>query len=400
MAVIVHLITGLETGGAERMLARLVTSLDREQHRSIVVSMTGPGTVGPLLTSASIELHVLQMRRGIADLRGLSRLIGILREVRPDILQTWLYHADLLGTVVRLVAPRCALLWNVQCAESIDADVVRRLLVWYSAKPDAVVVNSLAGKRFHERLGYRPRRWEHIPNGCDTNVFRFDPEARLVLRRELQISDDAVVIGLPARFHPMKDHATFLAAAARLAATRSDAVFVLVGPDVDSHNSALGRSVAANRISGHIRLLGERHDMTGVYSALDIATLSSAFGEGCPNVLGEAMSCGIPCVATDCGDAADILGPTGVVVPPRDPEALAAAWDGLISLGPDARRSFGAKARDRVIASYDLPAIIACYDALYSGFLAQHRNEHYAKGHSGSAGRASAGHDIGPGVRG
>ena len=386
MALIVHLITGLETGGAERMLARLVTGLDRERHRSVVVSMTRPGAVGPLLTSAGIELHALQMRRGVADLRGLRRLTGILREVRPDILQTWLYHADLLGTVARLAVPGCALLWNVQCAESIDAEFVRRLLVWCSAKPDAVVVNSLAGKRFHEQLGYRPRRWEHIPNGCDTNAFRFDAEARLALRNELGISDDAVAIGLPARFHSMKDHGTFLAAAARLAAVRPDTVFILAGADVDPANRALDDLVVAHHIRDHVRLLGERPDMTRVYSALDIATLSSAFGEGCPNVLGEAMSCGIPCVATDCGDAADILGPTGLVVPPSDPEALAAAWENLLSLGPDARRALGANARDRIIASYDLAAVIARYDALYSGFLAPHRDEHYANGHARSAG--------------
>ena len=217
MAVIVHLITGLETGGAERMLARLATGLDRERHRSIVVSMTGPAIVGQSLTSAGIELHTLDMRRGVADLRGVTRLARILRELQPDILQTWLYHADLLGTVAQLLGPPCALSWNVQCAESIDADIVRRLLVWCSARPDAVVVNSLAGKRFHEQLGYRPRRWEHIPNGCDTNLFRFDAEARLGLRRELGIPDHAVAIGLPARFHPMKDHDNFLAAAARLA---------------------------------------------------------------------------------------------------------------------------------------------------------------------------------------
>jgi len=386
MVVIVHLITGLETGGAERMLARLVTSLDRDRHRSIVVSMTGPGVVGPLLAKEGIELHALGMRRGVADLRGLARLAGILRDVRPDILQTWLYHADLLGTAARLAAPRCALLWNVQCAESIDAEFVRRLLVWCSARPEAVVVNSLAGKRFHKRLGYRPRRWEHIPNGCDTNVFRFDAQARLAFRNEFGIPDNAVAIGLPARFHPMKDHATFLAAAARLAAVRPDTVFVLAGPDVDSANRALDKLVAAHHLRDQVRLLGERHDMTRVYSALDIATLSSAFGEGCPNVLGEAMSCGVPCVATDSGDAADILGPTGVVVPPRDPEALAAAWEGLISLGPEARRALGAKARDRVIAIYDLQAIIARYDALYSGFLAQHSGEHQTDGQSRGAG--------------
>jgi glycosyltransferase involved in cell wall biosynthesis len=375
MAVIVHLITGLETGGAERMLARLVTGIDRERHRSIVVSMTGPGVVGPLLESAGIELHTLAMRRGIADLRGIARLATILRELHPDILQTWLYHADLLGTVARSLAPPCALFWNVQCAESIDAEIVRRLLVWCSAWPDAVVVNSLAGKCFHEKLGYRPRRWEHIPNGCDTSVFRFDAEGRRELRRELGIPDDAVAIGLPARFHPMKDHANFLAAAARLATVRPDTVFVLVGPDVDLANRALGDTVTAHRITERVRLLGERRDMTTIYSALDIATLSSAFGEGCPNVLVEAMSCGLPCVATDCGDAADILGPTGIVVPARDPEALAAAWNQLISLGPEPRRALGVRARDRIIAFYDLPAIVGRYDALYSGFLAQHGDE-------------------------
>lgn len=379
MAAIVHLITGLETGGAERMLARLATGLDRDRYRSVVVSMTGPGVMGPPLASAGIELRTLDMRRGIADLRGITRLATILREVRPDILQTWLYHADLLGTVAQLLAPPCALIWNLQCAESIDADVVRRLLVWCSARPDAVVVNSLAGKHFHEQLGYWPRRWEHIPNGCDTSVFRFDAEARLGLRRELGIPYHAVAIGLPARFHPMKDHANFLAAAARLTAARPDTVFVLVGPDVDPSNRALGETIASHGMTAHLRLLGERDDMTRLYSALDIATLSSAFGEGCPNVLVEAMSCGVPCVATDCGDAADILGPTGIVVPPRDPEALAAAWTRLISLGPEARLALGAEARDRIIGSYDLRAVVDRYDALYSGFPARHSDALGAK---------------------
>jgi glycosyltransferase involved in cell wall biosynthesis len=373
MALIAHLITGLETGGAERMLARLVTGLDRERHRSIVVSMTGPGVVGPSLVGAGIELHTLDMRRGLADLRGLARMVAILRKAQPDILQTWLYHADVLGTVARILASHCALLWNVQCAESIDAEIVRRLLAWCSARPDAVVVNSLVGQRFHERLGYRPRRWEHIPNGCDTNFFRFDAEGRLALRRELGVPGDAVAIGLPARFHPMKDHANFLAAAARLAAIRPETVFVMAGPEVDSSNRALGEMIAAHRMTERVRLLGEREDMTRVYSALEIATLSSAFGEGCPNVLVEAMSCGVPCVATDCGDAADIIGPTGLVVPPRDPEALSAAWNRVISLRPDARRTLGAEARNRIVGSYDLRIVVKRYDALYSGFVAPHR---------------------------
>jgi glycosyltransferase involved in cell wall biosynthesis len=374
MATIVHLITGLETGGAERMLARLVTGIDRERHRSVVVSMTGPGIVGPALASAGIELHTLDMRRGVADLPAIMGLTRVLRQVGPDILQTWLYHADLLGSLVQRLAPPCALFWNIRCTETLKTDIVRKLLIWFSTRPDVVIVNSLAGQRFHEQLGYRPRRWAHIPNGCDTNAFQFDAEARVNLRRELGISDHALAIGLPARYHPMKDHANFLAAAAKLAVIRPEAVFVLIGSGVDSSNRPLSEMIEAYGILQHLRLLGARNDMARVYSALDIATLSSAFGEGFPNVLIEAMSCGVPCVATDCGDSAAILGPTGTVVPPRDPEALAEAWNELIAVGPEARRSLGGEARGRIVRCFELRAIVGRYEALYSEFAKEYRS--------------------------
>jgi glycosyltransferase involved in cell wall biosynthesis len=366
MTTILHLITGLETGGAEHMLARLAISMHHDGHRSVVVSMTGPGNVGPLLASEGIELYSLDLRRGFPNPRGVTRLVRILRRVRPGILQTWLYHADLCGLIARRLASDCRLFWNIQCTESSGTGVVRRLLAWCSPIPDAVIVNSLTGKRFHEQLGYRPKCWEYIPNGCDTRVFRFDSTARQRLRCEFGIPERAVAIGLPARYHPMKDHANFLAAAARLAAIRPETVFVLAGTGTERSNKLLGDAIAAHGLDLRVRLLGERDDMAGVYSALDIATLSSAFGEGCPNVLGEAMSCGLPCAATDCGDAAELLGPTGPVVPPRDPEALAAAWTRLVAVGPDGRRSIGAEARNRVVRLFDLAAIVRRYEAVYA----------------------------------
>jgi len=124
--------------------------------------------------------------------------------------------------------------------------------------------------------------------------------------------------------------------------------------------------------------------MGRLYSAFDIATLSSAFGEGCPNVLGEAMSCGVPCVATDCGDAAEIVGQTGAVVAPRDPDALAAAWDRLITLGPDGRRSLGASARERILRSYNIVTVVRRYEALYTAISA----ERFSTSISGAAGPA------------
>jgi glycosyltransferase involved in cell wall biosynthesis len=363
---ILHLITGLKTGGAEQMLARLVTRLDPARFRSVVVSMTGPGVVGPKLTEAGIELLSLDLPPGRPDPRGLLRLVRIIRTVRPDILQTWLYHADLLGLLAKPFAGGCRLFWNIRCTESLNADFVRRVLVAGSRVPEAVVVNSAAGQRFHEGIGYRPRRWEMIPNGYDTAIFRRDEAARASLRLELGIADDAVAIGLPARYHPMKDHATFIAAAARLAASEPKAVFVLAGTGTDAGNTELTDAIAAGGLGKRVRLLGNRSDMARVYSALDIVTLSSAYGEGSPNVLGEAMSCEIVCAATDCGDAAELIGPTGPIVPPRDPEPLAAAWQGLVNLGAEGRRARGAEARRRIERLYDIGAITERYEALFT----------------------------------
>ena len=366
MSTVLHLITGLEPGGAEHMLVRLVTRLDRDRHRSVVVSMTGPGALGPALAKAGIELFSLGMRRGLPDPRGLARLVGVLRRVRPGILQSWLYHADLLGLLAWHFAPRpCRLFWNVRCTESVDAGLVRRLLAFCSAFPDLVVVNSHAGQRFHQNLGYRPKRWAYIPNGCDTALFRFDARARRALRNEWRIADETVAIGMPARHHPMKDHQNFLAAAARLAASRPDDVFVLAGAGVEAANRSLADAIARHGLGDRVRLLGNRDDIARVYSALDIATLSSAYGEGWPNVIGEAMSCGLPCAVTDCGDAAELVGTYGVVVPPRDPAALAAAWRRLAEIGPAARQSLGAGARRHIIEHYDLAAIARRYEDLY-----------------------------------
>ena len=362
---ILHLITGLETGGAEQMLARLVTRLDPARCRSVVVSMTGPGAVGPRLVDAGIELLSLGLPPGQPDPRGLLRLVRIVGAVRPDVLLTWLYHADLLGLLAKPFLGDCRLVWNIRCTESLNANVVRRVLVAGSRVPDAVVVNSSAGQRFHENIGYRPKRWEMIPNGYDTGFFRRDEGARESLRRELDIAGDAVAIGLPARYHPMKDHATFLAAAARLSAAEPKAVFVLAGTGADTTNRELADAVAAAGLGGRARLLGNRGDMVRVYSALDIVTLSSAYGEGHPNVVGEAMSCEIVCAATDVGDAAELVGPTGAIVPPGDPDALAAAWRGLVDLGPEGRRARGAEARGRIARLYDINAITKQYEALF-----------------------------------
>jgi glycosyltransferase involved in cell wall biosynthesis len=374
MLTIAHLITGLETGGAERMLSRLVLRMDRDRFRSVVVSITNAGTVGPSFARAGIEVISLGVRQGAPHPFGLLRLAHMLRELRPDLLQTWLYHADFFGLMTKRLGAVPRLVWNLRCSDialSHTAAAVRRMLSWCSAVPDAVIANSRAGQRFHEHIGYRPRRWEFIPNGFDTLEFSPDAEARARLRSELGIPEDAIVIGLPARYHPMKDHRIFLEAAALIAVERPEFRFLLVGPGVEPTNLALARAIAARGLLDRISLLGERHDMPSVYAALDIATLSSAWGEGFPNVLGEAMACGLPCAATECGDTRSLLGDAGLVVPRRDPKKLADAWGVLTAIGVEGRRSLGRQARARIVRYYDLGVVSARYEALYTEITRQ-----------------------------
>jgi glycosyltransferase involved in cell wall biosynthesis len=366
MPRILHLITGLQTGGAEGMLARLVTRTDRTRFPSVVVSMTDTGTIGPIIAAAGIPVEALGIRRGAIDPRGLTRFRGLLRRHRPDIVQTWLYHADLLGLIAHRMGYARRLLWNIRCSDMAGPNVLRRVLSRFSARPAAVIVNSLAGRRFHQRIGYHPSRWEYIPNGYDMAALRPDETARDRLRSALGIDPSTIVIGLPARYHPMKDHTTFLAAAARQAAARPDHAFLLIGGGIEPANRELTQAIAAHGLMHRVRLLGERTDMNAIYPALDVATLTSAFGEGFPNVLAEAMACGVPCVATDSGDVAEILGATGIIVPPRDPEALALGWQRMIDLGADGRRALGARARAHIAENYELDHAVRRFEALYA----------------------------------
>jgi glycosyltransferase involved in cell wall biosynthesis len=202
---------------------------------------------------------------------------------------------------------------------------------------------------------------------------RPDDAARSRVRAALGIDPSAIVIGMPARHHPMKDHAGFLAAAREVAAD-PDIVFVLMGSGCEPGNPELVRAIEAQGLLSRLRLFGERADMNAVYPALDIATLSSAFGEGFPNVLAEAMACGVPCVATDSGDSAEIVGEFGIIVPPKDPAALALGWRHMIALGPDGRRRLGLRGRAHIVENYALDRVVPRFEALYSEIASEGRS--------------------------
>lgn len=387
MITIVHLITGLELGGAERMLAQVAGCADRGRFRPVVVSMTRPGPTGSMIEAAGVEVRSLDLRRRLPDPRGVVRLARILRELRPAVLQTWLYHADLLGALARHFGPAGHLVWNVRCSEMAGSGLLCRVLARLSAVPDCVVVNSMAGQRAHTAYGYRPRRWSLIPNGFDTALFCPSEQARRRVRDELGLAEGAVAVLLPARVHPMKDHGTFLAAAAVLAAAHREARFALAGGGTGPGNRALAEAIEGHGLAGRVQLLGPRLDMPALYNAFDIVALSSAYGEGFPNVLGEAMACGVPCVATDVGDAAAIVADCGAIVRPRDPRALAAGWEHLIGLGRDGRVALGLRARRHIVGNYDLSQTVRRFEALYEEIAAGGWSERGAAPLDSAAGR-------------
>lgn len=248
-----------------------------------------------------------------------------------------------------------------------------RLGAWFSKFPVNNVFVSRTSKIQHEALGYCTKNSCTIPNGFDTDLFIPSKQARLAIRSLLNLSEDSCLIGLMARYHPMKDHANFIRAAALISKDFPNTHFLLAGTKVDRENQFLQQSIPSE-LADRIHLLGERSDMPCLTAALDIAASSSAYGEAFPLIVGEAMSCGVPCVVTDVGDSSWIVDSTGRVVPPRNPEALANAWKELINLGIEGRESLGRSARTRIIQYFAIDSIVSQYEALYEKALVKKQN--------------------------
>jgi len=369
---IVHLITDLSTGGAQSMLLRLLERTDRDRFAPSVVYLTGDPAMAARVAALDVDVHHVPMRPAMPNPLRAWQLWRLLRRERPQILQTWLYHADLLGLATGRLAGVPHIVWNIRCAQTDERyltgrnGMVVRALARLSALPDAVVVNSHAGQTAHEALGYHPRRWEVLPNGFDTQLFSPHPEAHDALCRELGVPARSKLVGLVARYDPLKDHETFLRAAAICAQADSEAHFVLVGAGVDDANAALRGLSDQLGLTDRLHMLGERSDVTRLTAAFDIAVCSSR-GEGFPNVVGEAMACAVPAVVTDVGDCAFLLGDAGDVVAPGEPAALASGLTRQLALSDDERRALGARGRQRIVAGFSIEAAAERYARFYDG---------------------------------
>ncbi len=375
---ILHVITSLNLGGAETMMCQLLEHTDRTRFTPVVVSLRPSGPLAARIEAAGVRLHCLDMGSYLSFAAGLGRLKAIMREVNPDLVQTWMYHADFLGTLAaRSLSPRPPVVWNVQhssfCPKTTKllSRVMRAVLSLLSKTwPDKIVSCSRTGLELHVGIGYPREKVLHIVNGADVRRFVSDQSAGRELRQKLGISPGVKVIGMAGRNDPQKDYPTLFAAIHEFQKTDKDTVFVACGAGVTNEDAALTALRKCCPSPPNIFLLGPRQDMPRVYPAFDIATLSSAYGEGLPLTLCESLACGVPGVVTDVGDSAAVIGDCGVTVPPRDPTALAAAWHKMTALSAAEHETLRVRSRSRAEQRFALPAIAAEYEGLYSQLIA------------------------------
>ena len=371
---ILHIITGLTTGGAEMMLFRMIEQM-QPRHESIVISLLGKDEIGEKIEALGVTVHAIGMRRGIPDAKSYRRLEKLVREIKPEVIHTWMYHANLMGGIAARRAGIKSVMWSLHHT-NLQKDANKRTTIWTARLcailskhiPRKIVSCSEVARRTHIAFGYDAARMVTIPNGYDVSEFLPNPEARVNVREELKVSLDTPLIGIVGRFHPQKDHHNFVRAAGKLHRKMPHVHFLLIGKDIDLQNTELANWIEKEQIGSVVHLLGKRDDIPHLNAALDLATISSA-GEGFPNVVGEAMACGVPCVVTDVGDAAYLVGETGFSVPPKDPEALANAWEQMLLLSAEERQQRGEKARERILQNFAIEKVVLQYGKVYEEML-------------------------------
>jgi glycosyltransferase involved in cell wall biosynthesis len=376
---VLHIINDLSVGGAEMMLYKFLSGADFSSYSPTVISLGRRSKLDARIEALGVPVYHIGMRPSkLPTRRQLWQLVSAVHRIKPQLIQGWMYHGCLAAELSRAVAARQApVVWSIHSCNN-DLTLEKRLTVTFirlcrrlSARATKIIYVSEESRRQHEAMGYCARNSRVIPNGFDMTSFAPSTEARASVRAELGVSEDHLLIGLVGRFHPMKDHINFLLAATMLSKEFPASQFLLVGREVDAGNHVLRRHVAAWGLEGRAHLLGERNDIPRLIAASDISSLSSSYGESFPLVVGEAMACGVPCVVTDVGDSAKLVGPTGLVVPPRNPAALAQAWRELIHLGSDGRAQLGQAARERIRENFMLASVIAQYEALFRSVLPQ-----------------------------
>jgi glycosyltransferase involved in cell wall biosynthesis len=370
---IMNCITGLNIGGAEFMLVRYLENIDRARFESSVISLLAPGVLKRQIGELGVPLAALGMLQSQPKLSALVTLRRQITSANPDLVHGWMYHGNLAASLGTVFARKRPVIWSIH--HSLDdirnENRMTRWLIRFSAalsgSTAAIIYCSSVSAEQHEKLGFDPSKRVIIPNGIDCDVFKPSAEAGSMLRALLGIPAQRLIIGNAARAHPMKDHANLVRAADLLLKQGMDIQLLIIGA---GHEAGEAKRVAGELgIADRVSYLGPRNDVHALLAGIDIYASSSAWGEAFPLAVAEAMSCGIPAVATRLGDCAHLIGVPEGIVPPRDPHALASALAGLGRLSREDRVALGLRGRDRVLRNFSMARYVARHATLYEQAL-------------------------------
>lgn len=369
---ILHVIVGLNSGGAERTLRNLLLS-DSVHHHS-VVSLTSRGTYGEELLKAGIPVDYLGMSRSPLDvIRCAFTIRDKILNVSPDIIQTWMYHADFIGSLSAIFAGHRNIFWNLRASEpklgktratTLMLIALLSLLSWFV--PRKIIAVGASVKKAHARLGYRSSKILVVQNGVDVNQFRADPKIRGALRASLSIPSEMLVIGLVGRLDPQKNHAGFLRACEKLFQDGREFRIIFAGEGAELSNSEFSRLIAKTACGPYIFALGKSYEVLDVMNAIDFLVLPSRYGEGFPNVVLEAMACERPCIVSDSGDSRAIIGDLGWSFSRKSFRDMCDKISDALSISPDERTLLGVKSANRVGDKFPLRKMVKNYQTLYS----------------------------------
>ncbi len=373
---IAHVITGLGAGGTPVMLRKVLAAQQSLPGiESCVVGLIQDGPIAEQIRALGVPVTSLGMRRGVPDPRALWGLVRTLREFRPDLIQSWLYHADLMSSLARPWVGNPPVVWNLRHA-SLDPQVDGRSTIWTAKvcawlsrrSPARILVNTVSGRLLHAEHGYDDTKMQVVPNGFDLERFQPSTEARAQLRRTLGLPVDSLLIGLVARFSNHKRQSVFIRAMSEVAAQLPMAHFVLCGTNITHENSTLNQWIAESGYRERFHLLGERMDVEWVHAALDLE-VSASFSEAFSNSIGEALCCGVPCVVTDVGDSAWLIENAGRVIPAEDAPAMARACVEILTSPAAERATLSRCARQRMERSLDIHVIARQYHDIWREVL-------------------------------
>lgn len=372
MKRIIHIITGLSDGGAEAVLYRLCHHDKENQH--IVISLIDKGKYGPLLEDIGVQVYCLNMPAGKIRFSALIKLYKLIRQLKPDVVQTWMYHADLIGGIIARLAGVKNIVWGVHHTTLVKGESKRSTIL--IAKINALISSFIPRKiiycaeksrQVQESIGFRPKIGHVVPNGYNIDDFKPDLDAGMAFRQEVGLADEKFLIGHVGRYHPFKDYPTLVNAVSLLTKEKSALKVVMVGGDLTTDNTQLNQLIKDNICTERITLLGRRNDITAVMNGFDLFVLSSV-SEAFPNVLNEAMACGTPCITTNVGDAAVIVGDTGWVVPPKNPQALAKAMLEAMGEQQDSPQAWQARkkaCRERIVNNFSIKKMVEGYHQVW-----------------------------------